>query len=1183
MDTINPKNIVLVDKPECNYFRVYEVDAGDYKDPSILFSDYKTSLLNKIKKNIKEYNGIKFSVGLSLQFYHDEHNGKKKDISASNHGKQAAVLNDENIEEHYDNQTSYLLEWIEKFTKKATGLEIDHCIKLYLNIAKYEPLKGSSYIELLNIIKNKKAVINIKNKDNACLFRAVVSALYPAHKNSDRPSSYPGYKDILNIKDIDTPTPLSQINKLEKQNNLSINVYGPKVSFDNKLTIFPYYISDQPKDIKRINLLLISEEENNHYCWIKNLNRLLCNQNNKHNEQTHFCDRCLYGFTKEDLLINHKEDCEGINKSPMRIEMPEKDKNFIEFKNPQNQMSVPYVIYADHESIILGKSGQIGKKTKVTSEHQACGVGYQAVRYDNKAEEPVVYRGSDSVEVFLKSLEKEVEKINEIFKHPEPLIMTEQNKKDFENATNCWICEKEIEEDKVRDHCHFTGEYRGAAHKACNLKLKIKPYSTKIPVIFHNLKGYDSHLIMQKIHISKGNISCIANNSEKYISFSIGQLTFLDSFQFNPTSLEKLVEGVIGTTSNCLKCEKTEEKYIHKEWMLTTKCEKCHTVRRKQLNKSDLLPLTSKYMDNSYLFTQKGIYPYEYIDSFEKFNETELPSKDKFYSSLTNKNIKQKEYEYAQKVWKETNCRNIGDYHDIYLKSDILLLADVVQNFRETCMKAYKLDPMHYYTAPGLSWDALLKCTKVKLELLTDIDMHLFIEKGMRGGISMVSKRYSKANNPYVKSSYDKDGEIVYILYLDANNLYGWSMSHSLPYRGFKWVKIKEDGTLPLLKKGRGRIYEVDLEYPKELHDLHNDYPLAPDKIKVKKEWLSDYQKELLGKDNILNVEKLVPNLMDKEKYVVHYKNLEFYVKMGLKVKKIHRVLEFDEKPWMEPYIRLNTEFRKKAKTDFEKDFYKLMNNSVFGKTMENIRKRVNIKLVKTDGSQNEKIRKIVAKPSYNGRVKFSDDLSALHVNITHMTFNKPIYVGFSILELSKYFMYGLYYNALKKKYGENCSLLYTDTDSLLVEIKTEDVYKDMREMKDEYDLSNYPKDHFLHDGTNKKVIGKMKDECAGIPIKEYVGLRPKLYAILKENNEDIKKAKGTKKYVIEGEINYENFKDSLFNKKTYEHSMNMIRSIHHIIHGLTVNKITLSPLDTKKYTAVDGIMTYAYGYQQEQ
>ena len=133
----------------------------------------------------------------------------------------------------------------------------------------------------------------------------------------------------------------------------------------------------------------------------------------------------------------------------------------------------------------------------------------------------------------------------------------------------------------------------------------------------------------------------------------------------------------------------------------------------------------------------------------------------------------------------------------------------------------------------------------------------------------------------------------------------------------------------------------------------------------------------------------------------------------------------------MEPYIRLNTEFRKKAKTDFEKDFYKLMNNSVFGKTMENIRKRVNIKLVKTDGSQNEKIRKIVAKPSYNRRVKFSDDLSALHVNITHMTFNKPIYVGFSILELSKYFMYGWYYNALKKKYGENCSLLYTDTDSL--------------------------------------------------------------------------------------------------------------------------------------------------------
>ena len=422
-------------------------------------------------------------------------------------------------------------------------------------------------------------------------------------------------------------------------------------------------------------------------------------------------------------------------------------------------------------------------------------------------------------------------------------------------------------------------------------------------------------------------------------------------------------------------------------------------------------------------------------------------------------------------------------------------------------------------------------------------------------------------------------------MYLDANNLYGHSMSQPLPYGGFKWLTKKDliTGKIPPLQKGKGRIYEVDLEYPKHLHKLHNDYPLAPEKLAVKKEWLSDYQNELLDNNSTLNVEKLVPNLMDKKKYVVHYKNLRLYRQLGMKVKKIYRVLEFDEKPWMEPYIRLNTELRKKAKSAFEKDFFKLMNNSVFGKTMENIRNRVDIKLVRTDGSENEKLRKIIAKPNFNRRVKFSDELSAIHVNKTKLTLNKPIYVGFSVLDLSKHHMYDWYYNTLKKKYGENCTLLYTDTDSLLVAIKTKDAYKDMSEMKDEYDFSDYPKEHPLYNETTKKIIGKFKDECSGVAIAEYIGLRPKLYSIMRADEQVIKKAKGVKKYVIKKQINFENYRDALFNKKKYTHSMNMLRSMQHNIYGLKVNKTTLSPLDTKRYITPDGITTYAYGYQPEQ
>ena len=232
-------------------------------------------------------------------------------------------------------------------------------------------------------------------------------------------------------------------------------------------------------------------------------------------------------------------------------------------------------------------------------------------------------------------------------------------------------------------------------------------------------------------------------------------------------------------------------------------------------------------------------------------------------------------------------------------------------------MNAYKLAPLHYYTAPGLSWDALLKYTGIELELLTDYDQHLFIEKGMRCGISMASKRHAKANNPGVPG-YDPSEEHNLIMYYDAYNLYGWTMSQPLPYSGFKWVDK------PPTEPGKGCILEVDLEYPAELHELHYDCPLAPERLKVKKEWLSGYQTNFLEDDNILNTEKLVPNLIDKTKYVLHYRNLQLYFSFGMKLKKIHRILEFNETPCMEPYIRMNTEFRKKSKSAFEKGFYKL-------------------------------------------------------------------------------------------------------------------------------------------------------------------------------------------------------------------------------------------------------------------
>lgn len=406
---------------------------------------------------------------------------------------------------------------------------------------------------------------------------------------------------------------------------------------------------------------------------------------------------------------------------------------------------------------------------------------------------------------------------------------------------NCSVC-GEIIDEKVKDHCHLSGKYRGAAHRTCNLLYRVPKF---IPVIMHNSAKYDTHL------------NCIAQNEEDYISFSkyvkvdtytdkngkerdvFIELRFIDSFKFMASNLDTLAS------------------YLP-ERSLKNLCSHYANYGSEKLE----------------LLRRKGVFPYDWFDQYSRLDETKLPTKGEFFSALKEAEISDEDYEHAQKVWKEFNCLTFRDYHDLYLGTDVLLLADVFEKFRNDCQKNYGLDPAWYYTLPGYAWDVLLKMTRVKLELLTDPNMLLMFENGIRGGISMASTRYGKANNPYMVN-YKEREETKYIVDLDANNLYGAAMSDSLPVGGFKWMnknELKRWQKLPC-------VLEVDLEYPKELHDLHNEYPLAPQNLVVNK------------------VSKLIPNLYDKEKYIIHYSNLKQYLSLGMKLKKVHRGITFTEEP----------------------------------------------------------------------------------------------------------------------------------------------------------------------------------------------------------------------------------------------------------------------------------------------
>ena len=442
--------------------------------------------------------------------------------------------------------------------------------------------------------------------------------------------------------------------------------------------------------------------------------------------------------------------------------------------------------------------------------------------------------------------------------------------------------------------------------------------------------------------------------------------------------------------------------------------------------------------------------------------------------------------------------------------------------------------------------------------------MLLMFERGIRGGITQSVHRWAAANNPYMDSEYDKNKPTKYLQYLDANNLYGWAMSQPLPTGGFHWVELRKDWSPETIieelaaKKDRGYLLEVDVAYPKELHDYHDDLPFMCAKMKIN------------------GVEKLVPNLYHKKKYVIHIKALKQAIDHGLVLERIHRCIEFKQSAWMKEYIDFNTRLRTAAKNDFEKDFYKLMNNSVFGKTMENIRKHRNISLVNDE----EEYLKNVMKPNFKSGTLLGPDLMGCEMGKVRVVMNKPVYLGQAILDLSKTIMYEFHYDYMIPKYGDRLKLCYMDTDSLIYNIKTEDFYKDIADdVETRFDTSGYPNDGSrpLPVGKNKKVIGLMKDELGGEIMKEFIGLRPKMYSYRVGNSEP-KKCKGIKKCVVKRTISFDDYKRCLFSGEQCHRSQLLFRSCKHDVKTLEVNKLALSREDDKRIS-IDRVASCAIGH----
>ena len=561
------------------------------------------------------------------------------------------------------------------------------------------------------------------------------------------------------------------------------------------------------------------------------------------------------------------------------------------------------------------------------------------------------------------------------------------------------------------------------------------------------------------------------------------------------------------------------------------------------------LPLTETQFDTS-LMDAKGIFPYDFATSHQVLRDTkELPPKWN--------NITDVEYEKAKLVWRVHGCECLQDYMQVYLKLDVFLLADVFERFRIKSMEEDGLEPLAFFGIPGMSWASAIKMLKHNVELIQDDEMYRFFEGGIRGGITFINRHHAKTT---LKEA---------LLYVDINNLYGWALSQKLPYSKFEWVDDIEEirKIIQLVKDNHldgdtGYSLEVDLHVPNSIMDKLDDLPIAP----------------VLECPPNSKVPKLLLTHKDKLNYVVHSKLLSFWLSLGVQLIKVHRVVKYQQAPVFADYVKLNTEKRALSTNKFDKDFYKLKNNSLYGKTVENLKKRLNLRIVNNDETR---LVTYTSSPYFRRSMKIDDNLIGVLLNKEEIVLDRPSYIGQTVLDLSKLRMYQLQYQDLEKYRQEfNCEIKIVagDTDSFFLKCKNVDLDQLLKKMQDDgqLDTSNYPADHPLYSTTVENKLGLYKDEACGKRFKEWIFLRPKCYSLKYRNNKEVLKAKGV------------NVKGTTLKHKNYKvvYKYNLVQSIpqtrfitrNHQLYTQKNTKVALKCLDDKRiWTAKNRSVAYGH------
>lgn len=1062
---------------------------------------------------------------------------------------------------------------------------------------------GGTWIPLPPWVRNRRAAVNPKppgnqwRTDQRCFEWAILRGLnYPLDDPLQRPMDIsdllPKRGSIALPEGVSYPIPLddrvlSEIENLNGGFSFSIFSLGNVEDECRPLYISRYRFQRG----KHIQLGLISSFGKSHFVMIRGMSTLFPNSYN--GSARFFCEACLSPHKTRQSLKNHEEACG--KHEPAKIVMPEKGSkdHVIRFESWRFKLPKPWVIYADFESVIDAKTNRHTVSSAVYSINCRYEAHEKVLGFgDRPLGELRKFAGPSTLSSFMSAVFEDVSIIEGLSTENKPCDPSEEELRDFKETKECHICQKPLGPVRDMDHDHYDGRYRGAAHKSCNMQYGASKYF-KVPVVFHNLRGYDGYFVLRELanmaeKLEK--VEVIAKNLDKYTCIEVNNVRFMDSMQFINGKLETLVENY--------RKDMEDEDPIRYQSKLVCGFPKIWDFVRKRFEsfpkgikrKGETMSAPSGgTMKDAILASMlrmsvtKGVYPYEYMDSFERMKETSLPPRSCFFSKLKNEGISEADYWKANRVWQTFRCKDMLDYTQIYNTLDVLLLEVLFETFRASCLApdSYGLDPAHFITAPSLSWYAMLKMNfrdDITIENMTDVNMLLMVESGVMGGICQVFNPFASLKAATREELFEiNDGFDRKIVALDANNLYGWAMSQPLPIGCFRWEKVGEGEVLqrqnpkdwiPLselakkqLAKGKeapekgddpnmstvelwanedmgevregilkldplgawGYILEVDVNVPERLHDLLNDYPLLPEHKCPLPSPFSQAELDRLGMDGIDETTKLVCDLTPKRNYVIHFRNLIQALELGYKLIKIHRVIAFKQRPWLATYIQFNTDKRRVAKNSVEKDFFKLMNNSIFGKMLEQVRKRRNIRFY-LEKDILKALRQASGPWAKQWRVIVEDKLVIMELAKHKVVMNRPVILGMSILGLSKWLMYDFHYNKMLPTFGlEGLTLNYTDTDSLIYLLKApshrkvDDMLIEMQEVFDCFDLSELDKENALiacgkfDPKKNAKIPGLFKDDTGGRTIKQFAGVRSKMYSLKMEkgHGKDKSKKKG--------------------------------------------------------------------------